>query len=95
MENKTKCSFCGRPESEVDFLIPSPDGKSYICPICIDLCGQIIDEYDEEIDAYTNEPASKSKYDDFDDFDIPPVDDDDFLDDDEEDEDDDEGDEDF
>ena len=48
MENKTKCSFCGRPESEVDFLIPSPDGKSYICPICIDLCGQIIDEYGEE-----------------------------------------------
>ena len=54
-----------------------------------------VDEYDEEIDAYTNEPTSKSKYDDFDDFDIPPVDDDDFLDDDEEDEDDDAGDEDF
>jgi len=48
MENKTKCSFCGRSESEIDFLIPSPDGKAFICPICIDLCGQIIDEYGEE-----------------------------------------------
>ena len=60
MENNTKCSFCGRPESEVEFLIPSPDGKSYICPICIDLCGQIIDEYNEETLASAKEEDSLS-----------------------------------
>ena len=60
MENNTKCSFCGRPESEVEFLIPSPDGKSYICPICIDLCGQIIDEYNEEALASAKEENSLS-----------------------------------
>lgn len=48
MEKQSKCSFCGRGESDVEFLIPSPDGKSYICPLCIDLCSQIIDEYDED-----------------------------------------------
>ena len=48
MENKTKCSFCGRGEGDVEFLIPSPDGKSYICPMCIELCTQIIDEYNED-----------------------------------------------
>ena len=49
MENKTKCSFCGREEKDVEFLIPSPDHKAYICPICIELCGQIIDEYEDEV----------------------------------------------
>ena len=48
MENKTKCSFCGRGENDIEFLIPSPDRKAFICPLCIDLCSQIIDEYDEE-----------------------------------------------
>ena len=48
MDNKTKCSFCGRGEREVDFLIPSPDGKAYICPMCIELCSQVVDEYDED-----------------------------------------------
>ena len=48
MENKSKCSFCGRSEDDVEFLIPSPEGKAFICPLCIDLCGQIIDEYDAE-----------------------------------------------
>ena len=48
MDNNAKCSFCGRSEKDVEFLIPSPDGKSYICPMCIELCSQIIDEYDEE-----------------------------------------------
>ena len=48
MENKTKCSFCGRGEKEVEFLIPSPDGKAYICPMCIELCSQVVDEYEED-----------------------------------------------
>ena len=50
MENNKKCSFCGRDASKLDFVIPSPDGKACICPICVDLCSQIIDEYEEDED---------------------------------------------
>ncbi|MBQ8551748.1 MAG: ATP-dependent Clp protease ATP-binding subunit ClpX [Clostridia bacterium] len=39
------CSFCGRSETQVEFLIPSPTG-AMICDNCIDACNQII--YDHE-----------------------------------------------
>ena len=39
-----RCSFCGRSEEEVSLLIPSADGKSYICDSCINLCADFIDE---------------------------------------------------
>ena len=35
------CAFCGRSESQVEFLIPSPTGL-YICDKCIDACNDII-----------------------------------------------------
>ena len=35
------CSFCGRKENQVNFLIPSPTG-AYICDFCVDACQQII-----------------------------------------------------
>ncbi len=35
------CSFCGRGEGQVMFLIPSPTGL-YICDNCIDACNDII-----------------------------------------------------
>ncbi|MBQ7669300.1 MAG: ATP-dependent Clp protease ATP-binding subunit ClpX [Clostridia bacterium] len=38
---KRACSFCGRTENEVLFLIPSPTGL-YICDNCIDACNDII-----------------------------------------------------
>ena len=37
------CSFCGRSEHQVNFLIPSPNG-SYICDFCVDACSVMIDE---------------------------------------------------
>lgn len=37
------CSFCGRRENQVDFLIPSPTGAC-ICDVCVDACQQIIYE---------------------------------------------------
>lgn len=37
------CSFCGRRENQVDFLIPSPTGAC-ICDICVDACQQLIYE---------------------------------------------------
>ena len=37
------CSFCGRDENHVNFMIPSPTGL-LICDHCIDICNEIIDE---------------------------------------------------
>ena len=42
-----KCSFCGRTEEQVDFLIPSPTGI-YICDLCVDICEQLINEHIEQ-----------------------------------------------
>ena len=49
-----KCSFCGRQEKDIDFIIPSPDKSATICNHCIELCQHVLDEYyteDEEIQA--------------------------------------------
>ena len=37
------CSFCGRKETQANFLIPSPTG-AYICDYCVDACQQLIYE---------------------------------------------------
>ncbi|MCI8332539.1 MAG: ATP-dependent Clp protease ATP-binding subunit ClpX [Clostridiales bacterium] len=37
----TRCSFCGRTEEQVLFLIPSPTGAC-ICDGCIDACNELI-----------------------------------------------------
>ena len=37
------CSFCGRTENQVNFLIPSQTG-TYICDLCIEACQQMIYE---------------------------------------------------
>ncbi len=42
-EGKHFCSFCGRNESQVNFLIPSSTG-AYICDFCVDACAELIDE---------------------------------------------------
>ena len=41
--NIAKCSFCGKGEGEVEFLIPSPMG-AYICNQCVDICNFIIED---------------------------------------------------
>ncbi len=48
------CSFCGRKENQVNFLIPSPTG-TYICDFCVDACQQLI---------YENTVATQSNIDD-------------------------------
>ena len=40
------CSFCGRDETQVAFLIPALNGTC-ICDECVSACQQIIDEYTE------------------------------------------------
>ncbi|MBQ7320842.1 MAG: ATP-dependent Clp protease ATP-binding subunit ClpX [Clostridia bacterium] len=37
------CSFCGRNETQVNFLIPSPTGL-YICDFCVEACDELISD---------------------------------------------------
>ena len=39
-----RCSFCGRTELEINFLIPGSKG-AYICDFCIEACGDVMDEH--------------------------------------------------
>ncbi len=46
--DNVKCSFCGKPQSQVRKLIAGPD--VYICDVCIELCNDIlISDLEEEI----------------------------------------------
>lgn len=47
-QNSRYCSFCGRTEHQVEFLIPSPTGL-YICDTCVSACRQLIDDTLEEM----------------------------------------------
>lgn len=40
------CSFCGRNENQVNFLIPSANGV-YICDFCVEACAELINETKE------------------------------------------------
>lgn len=42
-DNLRHCAFCGRNETQVNFLIPSPTGI-YICDYCVDACEELIFE---------------------------------------------------
>ncbi len=39
------CSYCGRPADSVEFLIPSPDEKAFVCPDCAEQMKMMIDDY--------------------------------------------------
>ena len=58
------CSFCGRKENQVNFLIPSPTG-AYICDFCVDACQQLIYENtvvdESNIDTLTLDTLPKPK----------------------------------
>ena len=57
------CSFCGRKENQVNFLIPSPTGI-YICDFCVDACEQLIYENTQtsaELDGMTINSLPKPK----------------------------------
>lgn len=46
--NLRYCSFCGRNEGQVNFLIPSPAGV-YICDFCVESCSELIYETEAEV----------------------------------------------
>ncbi|MBE6607052.1 MAG: ATP-dependent Clp protease ATP-binding subunit ClpX [Ruminococcaceae bacterium] len=47
-ENRHRCTFCGRLESDELFFISSPIANAFICSDCIDTCADIIDEQRED-----------------------------------------------
>ena len=51
---KRSCSFCGRGEDQVMFLIPSPTGL-YICDNCIDACNDLIYDHMHRAGAESGE----------------------------------------
>ena len=53
------CSFCGRNEDQVNFLIPSPAGV-YICDFCVESCSELI--YEAEADMKAESGASSLSY---------------------------------
>ena len=50
-----RCSFCGRSEEEVSFLIPSIDRQSYICNNCIEQCSELIEEQERLLRGVSEE----------------------------------------
>lgn len=47
-EERIRCSFCGKSQSQVRKLIAGPNG-TYICDECVEICTEIIDEeFDDE-----------------------------------------------
>ena len=64
-ESTRFCSFCGRNENQVNYLIPSPSGV-YICDFCVEACSDLIYETQAETanhssDALTLESLPKPK----------------------------------
>lgn len=47
MEERIRCSFCGKSDGQVRKLIAGPNG-AYICDECVDICAEIIEEELEE-----------------------------------------------
>ena len=45
-KQQLKCSFCRKPLEQVYKLIAGPD--VYICDECARICGEILDEVEEE-----------------------------------------------
>ena len=56
--NLRHCSFCGRDENQVMFLIPSPITDSYICDDCVDACDTIIND---QVMTTTSSPSADFK----------------------------------
>lgn len=42
-DDRIRCSFCGKPQSQVRKLIAGPNG-TFICDECVEICSEIIDE---------------------------------------------------
>ena len=62
-EDKIRCSFCGKTQSQVRKLIAGPNG-TYICDECVDICAEILEEEledDEQMPAVNGDGKREEK----------------------------------
>lgn len=64
MEERFRCSFCGKSQEQVHKLISGPNGV-FICDECVDVCSEIIEEemeeeFDEELEINLLKPMEIS-----------------------------------
>lgn len=52
--NNTFCAFCGKSHNEVRKLIASPDGTTYICDSCVQICKEIMEDNKQKNANNTN-----------------------------------------
>lgn len=55
-ENEVRCSFCGKPQSQVKKLVAGPG--VYICDECVELCREVIGDTLAEQNAEGTQPES-------------------------------------
>ena len=55
-----KCSFCGKTDDQVNKLVAGPNGV-YICDECIRLCGEILENDEQESETLNAENLPKPK----------------------------------
>ena len=58
--NLRHCSFCGRNEHQVTFLIPSQSG-AYICDLCVEQCSDLIEQIDSHVPGLESDKMSLSE----------------------------------
>ena len=56
---KHACSFCGKEDGDVEFMIPAPTG-ALICNYCLDACNEIVDDFFSDRDMANDEELSFS-----------------------------------
>lgn len=59
INDKIRCSFCGKPQSDVRKLIAGPEG-SYICDECVEICMDIIDDEFADEASFSSDDANNS-----------------------------------
>ncbi len=58
-DDKIRCSFCGKTQSQVRKLIAGPNG-AFICDECVDICADIIEEeLEDEFDGKLKDTKKK------------------------------------
>ena len=57
IEKKVRCSFCGKPQDQVEKMISGPG--VYICDSCVELCMDIVEGIPTQQKAIAQKPAKK------------------------------------
>lgn len=62
-QQQASCAFCGRPAEMAEFLIPTADEKTFICPDCVDQLHTMISDYRQAINKGSKPKSGKDTVD--------------------------------